>query len=64
MSNRAVAALGAGAAAVVASLIAASPAAAQTYPPPPNAITVDDPTPARGQVVNVTLTTCRPARTP
>lgn len=60
MSNRVVAALGAGAAAVVASLIAASPAIAQTYPPPPNAITVDDPTPARGQVINVTLTTCRP----
>jgi hypothetical protein len=38
----------------------AGPAGAQTYPPAPNALTVDDPTPARGQVVNVTLTTCRP----
>jgi hypothetical protein len=60
MSNRVVAALGAGAATALTLLLAVAPAGAQTYPPAPNAITVDDPTPARGQVVNVTLTTCRP----
>ena len=40
--------------------VSAGVAGAQTYPPAPNAITVDDPTPIPGQVVTVTLQTCRP----
>lgn len=57
MLKRVVAAAVAGVAALV--LVAAG-AGAQTYPPPANSITVDDPTPAPGQAVAVTLKTCRP----
>lgn len=57
MTKRVVAAVGVGVAAL---LVLAGGAGAQTYPPAPNAITVDDPTPAPGQVINVRLTTCRP----
>ena len=57
MTKRVVAALGAGVAVL---LVCAGGAGAQTYPPAPNTITVDDPTPDPGQVVTVTLATCRP----
>jgi hypothetical protein len=50
----------AAAAGAVALLLVAAGAGAQTYPPPANSITVDDPTPAQGQTIAVTLTTCRP----
>ena len=36
-------------------------AGAQTYPPPPASLTVDDPTPAPGQAVTVTMSGCQPA---
>jgi hypothetical protein len=57
MTKRVVAALGAGVAVL---LVCAGGAGAQAYPPAPNTITVDDPTPDPGQVVTVTLATCRP----
>jgi len=60
MSKRVVAAVGAGVATLLVSLGSGGLAGAQAYPPAPNAITVDDPTPSPGQVVTVTLTTCRP----
>jgi hypothetical protein len=60
MNKRVLAAVGAGATALAAAVVFAGAAGAQTYPPAPNAITVDDPTPAPGQVVTVTLRTCRP----
>jgi hypothetical protein len=40
-------------------VVTGAPAVAQSYPPPQNSITVDDPAPAAGQVVTVTLRTCR-----
>ena len=57
MIKRVLAAVGAGATVLVMSAVSVG---AQTYPPAPNAITVDDPTPIPGQVVTVTLRTCRP----
>jgi hypothetical protein len=61
MTTRVVAALGVGLAVL---LVCAGGAGAQpyppAYPPAPNTITVDDPTPDPGQVVTVTLSTCRP----
>ncbi|HKY67002.1 MAG TPA: hypothetical protein VJM49_11555, partial [Acidimicrobiales bacterium] len=57
MVKRVVAAAAVGAVALV---LVATGAGAQTYPPPVNSITVDDPTPAPGQAVTVTLKTCRP----
>jgi len=61
MTTRVVAALGVGLAVL---LVCAGGAGAQpyppAYPPAPNTITVDDPTPDPGQVVTVTLATCRP----
>lgn len=57
MVKRVVAAAAVGAVALV---LVATGARAQTYPPPANSITVDDPTPAPGQAVTVTLKTCRP----
>ena len=51
------------AAAVAAVLVVAGglQAGAQTYPPPPASLTVDDPTPAPGQAITVTMSGCQPA---
>lgn len=48
------------AAALAAAVVAAAPAGAQAYPPPVRSISVDDPTPAPGQAITVTLRTCTP----
>jgi hypothetical protein len=50
------------AAAVAAGLVVAggAPAGAQTYPPPPASLTVDNPAPAPGQAITVTMSGCRP----
>ncbi|HEY7070755.1 MAG TPA: hypothetical protein VH479_11610 [Acidimicrobiales bacterium] len=51
------------AAAIAAVLVVAGglQAGAQTYPPPPASLTVDDPTPAPGQAITVTMSGCQPA---
>jgi hypothetical protein len=50
------------AAAVAAVLVVAggAPAGAQSYPPPPASLTVDNPAPAPGQTITVTMSGCRP----
>ena len=50
------------AAAVAAALVVAggAPAGAQTYPPPPASLTVDNPSPAPGQAITVTMSGCQP----